>query len=109
MHTDGVSARFEPDGLSASTWRDPQRLADEVLRGWGRRTDDFTVLVVCPRDIAQASGCVRKAPPTATSSVEARRTRAAESRRGGRHHPFTTSSRRSGGMSYARSHSHPGR
>jgi serine phosphatase RsbU (regulator of sigma subunit) len=51
VHTDGVSARFEPEGLSAFTWRDPQRLADEVLRGWGRPTDDATVVVVCPRDV----------------------------------------------------------
>jgi hypothetical protein len=83
MHTDGVSARFEPEGLSASTWRDPQRLADEVLPQRRRRKP------------AGRGGWepARRATPAPF------------------HHliTFTTSSRRSGGMSYARSHSHPGR
>jgi serine phosphatase RsbU (regulator of sigma subunit) len=48
MHTDGVSARFALDALAPFTRRDLQALADAVLCGWGRPTDDATVVVAGP-------------------------------------------------------------
>jgi serine phosphatase RsbU (regulator of sigma subunit) len=44
LHSDGVSARFDPDALGAATRRAPQALADDILREWGRATDDATVV-----------------------------------------------------------------
>ena len=48
LHTDGVSARFDPDALPAEVQRVPPALAAGVLRQWGRDTDDATVVVVQP-------------------------------------------------------------
>jgi serine phosphatase RsbU (regulator of sigma subunit) len=47
MHTDGISARFDPDALAADGRCDPQGLADALLQQWGRQTDDATVVVAC--------------------------------------------------------------
>ena len=44
LHTDGVSGRFDLDGLSAEH-PDPQALADALLARWARPTDDATVVV----------------------------------------------------------------
>jgi serine phosphatase RsbU (regulator of sigma subunit) len=48
LHTDGVSARFEIDALPAETRTDPRALAEAVLAGWARPTDDATVVVASP-------------------------------------------------------------
>lgn len=48
MHSDGVSARFDLPAVLAETGADPQRLADTLLAGWARATDDATVVVVMP-------------------------------------------------------------
>jgi serine/threonine protein phosphatase PrpC len=48
LHTDGVSARLDPDALPAATRRTPQALADAILRQWGRATDDATVVAAAP-------------------------------------------------------------
>jgi hypothetical protein len=45
LHSDGVSARFETSDLSNWPASDPRRLADEILTGWSRPTDDATVVV----------------------------------------------------------------
>jgi serine phosphatase RsbU (regulator of sigma subunit) len=50
LHTDGVTSRFELEELAPLVCGDPQLLADEILRCWGRQTDDATVI------IARASG-----------------------------------------------------
>lgn len=44
LHTDGVSARFEPSELDAETELDA--IAQLLLTNWGRPTDDATVVVV---------------------------------------------------------------
>jgi serine phosphatase RsbU (regulator of sigma subunit) len=46
LHTDGVRSRFQLQGLTAGQSADPQRLADDLLAGWCRSTDDATVVVV---------------------------------------------------------------
>ena len=43
MHTDGVSARFDLGELAGDT--SLEELAERVLAGWGRMTDDATVVV----------------------------------------------------------------
>lgn len=48
LHTDGVSARFDLAQQRDSSGGDPQRLADVLLAGWARPTDDATVVVVQP-------------------------------------------------------------
>ena len=45
LHTDGVSARFAVDSLPEFTSAAPDSLAMAVLAGWGRSTDDATVVV----------------------------------------------------------------
>jgi serine phosphatase RsbU (regulator of sigma subunit) len=45
MHTDGVRAHFNLQGLSEARLADPQQLAEEILRTWARPTDDATVVV----------------------------------------------------------------
>jgi serine phosphatase RsbU (regulator of sigma subunit) len=45
LHTDGVSARFDPDQLAPAVRGHPQALADAILAGWGRPSDDATVVV----------------------------------------------------------------
>ena len=49
VYTDGVSSRFELNDLPVFRAGEPQALADAVLAGWGRQTDDATVVVVRPR------------------------------------------------------------
>lgn len=49
LHTDGVSARFNVERLREATSPTPQPLAAAVLAGWGRDTDDATVVVARPR------------------------------------------------------------
>lgn len=49
VHTDGVSARFTVESVPEVTSPTPTVLATAVLEGWGRDTDDATVVVVCPR------------------------------------------------------------
>ena len=48
LHSDGVSARCDPDALDSETARAPQPLADAILRQWGRATDDAIVVVAAP-------------------------------------------------------------
>ena len=51
LHTDGVSARFNiRDVLDSVGRRDAQALAEYVLAGWARPSDDATVVVVTPDD-----------------------------------------------------------
>ncbi|HWE62357.1 MAG TPA: SpoIIE family protein phosphatase [Chloroflexota bacterium] len=45
LHTDGVSARFAVETLPEFTGPTPGSLATAVLAGWGRDTDDATVVV----------------------------------------------------------------
>jgi serine phosphatase RsbU (regulator of sigma subunit) len=45
LHTDGVSSRFALDGPREAAARAPAELAAAVLAGWGRPTDDATVVV----------------------------------------------------------------
>jgi serine phosphatase RsbU (regulator of sigma subunit) len=45
MHTDGVRARFVLDALPAGLRAQPQELAEAILMGWGRATDDATIVV----------------------------------------------------------------
>jgi serine phosphatase RsbU (regulator of sigma subunit) len=45
LHTDGVSARFDLDQLAPEVRDNPQPLADAILAGWARQTDDATVVV----------------------------------------------------------------
>lgn len=45
LHTDGVSARFALDGIPDVDSATPERLASLVLTGWGRASDDATVVV----------------------------------------------------------------
>jgi hypothetical protein len=49
LHTDGVSARFAVESVPAVTSPTPAALATAVLEGWGRDTDDATVVVARPR------------------------------------------------------------
>ena len=49
LHTDGVSARFAVESLPEFANPEPGRLAEAVLAGWGRATDDATVIVARPR------------------------------------------------------------
>lgn len=51
VHTDGISTRFDSDALEAARRGDPQALADAVLAGWARATDDATVVVARPRPV----------------------------------------------------------
>jgi serine phosphatase RsbU (regulator of sigma subunit) len=60
MYTDGIRSRFELDGLSDMQRRNAQTMADAILEGWARATDDATVVVVAH---AQAGGSL----DTATS------------------------------------------
>jgi hypothetical protein len=53
MYTDGIRSRFELDGLSDMQRRNAQTMADAILEGWARATDDATVVVVAH---AQAGG-----------------------------------------------------
>lgn len=46
LHTDGVSARFAVETLPEVSSNDPGALAAAVLSGWGRASDDATVVVV---------------------------------------------------------------
>lgn len=46
LHTDGVSSRFT---LGEASVRDPEALAQHIVRSFGRQTDDATVVVVAPR------------------------------------------------------------
>lgn len=48
LHTDGVSARFNVESLPEVTSPTPKLLAAAVLEGWGRDTDDATVVVARP-------------------------------------------------------------
>ena len=52
LHTDGVSARAEVETLPSFARRDPSALANDVLRGWARETDDATVVVASPGVLA---------------------------------------------------------
>lgn len=45
LHTDGVTSRFDLQELAPLIGGDPDVLASEVLRRWGRQTDDATVLI----------------------------------------------------------------
>lgn len=45
LHTDGVSARFAAESLPEFAHPEPGSLAAAVLAGWGRDTDDATVVV----------------------------------------------------------------
>jgi hypothetical protein len=49
LHTDGVSASFTLGDLPEFTSPAPESLAAAVLAGWGRDTDDATVVVARPR------------------------------------------------------------
>jgi serine phosphatase RsbU (regulator of sigma subunit) len=49
LHTDGVSARFHVERVSEIASPTPAVLAAAVLKGWGRDTDDATVVVARPR------------------------------------------------------------
>lgn len=49
LHTDGVSARFAMENLPEFTDPGPGSLATAVLAGWGRETDDATVVVTRSR------------------------------------------------------------
>ncbi len=46
-HTDGVSNRFKPAVVEAGA-ADPARIAEAVLAGWARVTDDALVVVAIP-------------------------------------------------------------
>jgi serine phosphatase RsbU (regulator of sigma subunit) len=48
IHTDGVSGRFRVETLFAELLTNPQQLAQHILEGWGRKTDDATVVVIRP-------------------------------------------------------------
>ncbi|MFH2110380.1 MAG: SpoIIE family protein phosphatase [Candidatus Bathyarchaeota archaeon] len=48
LHTDGVSSRFSLPSLGAVR-DDPQRAAEEILEGWGKETDDATVVIAVER------------------------------------------------------------
>lgn len=45
VHSDGISSRFDTPPLDDGNW---QGLADRILEGWARSTDDATVVVVAP-------------------------------------------------------------
>ena len=45
LHTDGVSARCDPDALPSHLRQEPQALADTLLDRWGQPRDDATVVV----------------------------------------------------------------
>ncbi len=45
MYSDGIRSGFRHEALENAAPRDPQALADAVLRGWARDTDDATVVV----------------------------------------------------------------
>jgi hypothetical protein len=47
MYTDGIKRRFDPQPLFGAT-PDGDGLAQAVLAGWARATDDATVLVAQP-------------------------------------------------------------
>jgi len=49
VHTDGVSARFAVESVPEVASPTPEVLATAVLAGWGRATDDATVVVARPR------------------------------------------------------------
>jgi serine phosphatase RsbU (regulator of sigma subunit) len=49
LHTDGVSARFHVERVPKVAGPTPAVLAAAVLEGWGRDTDDATVVVARPR------------------------------------------------------------
>jgi serine phosphatase RsbU (regulator of sigma subunit) len=49
LHTDGVSARFAVESLPEFTDPASESLAAAVLAGWGRETDDATVVVARSR------------------------------------------------------------
>jgi hypothetical protein len=44
LHSDGISARFDLDQLPETAQRDPDALAERLLREWSRATDDATVV-----------------------------------------------------------------
>jgi hypothetical protein len=48
LHTDGVSSRFDIHDVPERLQDEPRALADEVLRRWGRPTDDVAVIAVRP-------------------------------------------------------------
>jgi hypothetical protein len=47
IHTDGIKRRFDAQALLESA-PGGERLAQAILAGWARATDDATVLVVQP-------------------------------------------------------------
>jgi serine phosphatase RsbU (regulator of sigma subunit) len=48
MYTDGIRSGFRHEALANALVHKPQTLADAILRGWARETDDATVLVARP-------------------------------------------------------------
>ena len=55
MHTDGVSARFDFEQVSAfQDGADAQGIAEAILSEWARVTDDATVVVIDGRDLSTA-------------------------------------------------------
>jgi serine phosphatase RsbU (regulator of sigma subunit) len=46
MHTDGIRSRFHVEDLPSDLQTQPQQLAEVILGGWSRDTDDATVIVV---------------------------------------------------------------
>jgi serine phosphatase RsbU (regulator of sigma subunit) len=46
MHTDGIRARFQVEDMPARLRFDPQEIADALLGGWSRDTDDATIVVI---------------------------------------------------------------
>ena len=51
MYTDGIRSRFRHEALADAAAHKPQTLADAILRGWARETDDATVLVARPETL----------------------------------------------------------
>lgn len=45
LYTDGIGDRFETNAILAEAGSDPQGVADALLAGWGRLTDDATIVV----------------------------------------------------------------
>lgn len=52
MHTDGIRSRFRLDDLPPQLQTNPQLLADGILSGWSRETDDATIVVIRRADMS---------------------------------------------------------
>lgn len=48
MHTDGIRSRLHVEDLPPAVQTNPQQLADAILEGWSRETDDATIVVIRP-------------------------------------------------------------